>query len=131
MSLEMLKEVIKAYDPHKITSDEINGLTEMLKHESFSELHEDIVKKIKEIEAVVKTRKKLAKKTHTQREKATRIRTKKTSMPMTDDDSKMVDDMMPVLWFTYLVDKEFTKILDDQKEKKPKDRIPKPPPKET
>lgn len=131
MSLEMLKEVIKAYDPHKITSDEINGLTEMLKHDSFSELHEDIVKKIKEIEAVVKTRKKTEKQTRIQREKVTRMRTKKTLMPMTDEDSKMMDDMMPVLWFTYLVDKEFTKNLDDQKEKKPKDRIPKPPPKET
>jgi hypothetical protein len=129
MSLEMLKEVIKAYDPHKVTSDEINGLTEMLKHDSFNELHEDIIKKIEEIEAVVKTRKKLMKQTRIQRGTAKATK-KRTSMP-TIDDSKMVDDMMPVLWFTYLVDKEFTKILDEQKEKNPKDRIPKPPPKET
>jgi hypothetical protein len=129
MSLEMLKEVIKAYDPHKVTSDEINGLTEMLKHDSFNELHEDIIKKIEEIEAVVKTRKKLMKQTRIQRGTAKAMK-KRTSMP-TIDDSKMVDDMMPVLWFTYLVDKEFTKILDEQKEKNPKDGIPKPPPKET
>jgi ADP-dependent phosphofructokinase/glucokinase len=122
MSLAMLKEVIKAYDPHKITSDEINGLTEMLKHDSFSELHEVIIKKIEEIEAVVKTRKKLTKRTHIQRGKVTK---KRTSMPMTEsDESKMMDEMMPILWFTYLVDKEFSKNFD---KKKPKDDKPKDP----
>jgi hypothetical protein len=119
----MYKELINAYDPHKITSDEINGLTEMLKHESFSELHELIIKKIKEIEAAIKTRKKSQKKIHSQTARV--IRRRKTSNHMTkDENSKSLDDMMPVLWFTYLVDREVSKNLD---KKKPKDDKPKDP----
>jgi ADP-dependent phosphofructokinase/glucokinase len=118
----MLKNLIESYDPYKVTSDEIGGLTEMLKHDSFKSLHELIIKKIKEIEAVVQTRKKLMKQTRIQRGKVTK---KRTSMPMTEsDDSKMMDEMMPILWFTYLVDKEFSKNFD---KKKPKDDKPKDP----
>ena len=111
-----MKKIVQEYDANRITADEINGLTEMLKHDSFKPIHEDIIAKIKEIEAVFKTRKKT---NRIPSDKATRIRKKKTSMPTTEDEKKLMDEMMPVIFFTYLIDKKISQDFEDRN-KKPK-----------
>jgi DNA-binding transcriptional MerR regulator len=105
MSLKQIKEIIKEYDPATITADEINGLKIMLQHETFSKVHEDIINKIKEIDAYIKKEQKILKRIKKAKNKV------KNSYPKKDELGE------PVIVFTFTVDPIIPLEPKDKKDK--------------